>query len=145
MKRELLVAAGVLLPFAVLVAVGFHYSGRPPPEKDVPLEPVVAPPVENQRAPALPQVPEPTVPAPFRAVMPEINQCFRDHLKAAHPVQVRVTPTAAGGFEAVQVDEQNPYLEACLVDVFAEGRWTPDGTEALEPIHYTFSFDASKD
>lgn len=148
MKRALLVAAGVLLPFSVLVAVGF--STAPPPQPRADEAPARAqerthPPPATQNQSQTNENQPSTVPVPLRALMPELNQCFRDHPRDAHPVRVTLTPTAAGTFEGVQVEEQNPYLQACLVDVFAEGRWNPGGAEALDPIDYTFSFDASKD
>jgi hypothetical protein len=79
-------------------------------------------------------------------VLPEVRRCFLyQHLKERREVKVRFTPTRDGGFEHVSVDEQNPYLAACLEDVFAEIAWQPDGGQTFAPSAHTFSFDPSPD
>ena len=88
-----------------------------------------------------PQFP-PALTAPLSAVLPEVRRCFADqHLKARHEVRVRFTPTRDGGFDEVEVTEQNPYLAACLEDVFSEVAWHPTGKETYSPAEHTFSFD----
>ena len=155
------IAAGVLVPFAALVAAGFWFS-RPETEAApvVPGEIVVAavvdageprlvravevvvvdagPPDAGPRAEALP--------APLAALRQQVRQCFLD-LGPREKVEVRVryTPTRDGGFVAVAIDAQNPWLAACLEDVFAEVPWHPTGAEPLAPAHHTFSFDPSSD
>jgi hypothetical protein len=158
-RREFIIAAAVLLPFAVLVAAGFYFSeasplprggedqadASPPPltitlNKDAGTPPPVA-----KTAPPLPEFP-PELAAPLKAVLPEVRRCFADqHLKAPHDVRVRFTPTRDGGFTAIQVDEQNPFLAACLEDVFAEVSWHPEGPERFLPATHTFSFGPSPD
>lgn len=157
MRRELIIAGGVLVPFALLVAAGFYFTpGEPPHPDPLPLggEAILVPRVTVVDAGApppavLPPLPPPFAPelaAPLKAVLPEVQQCFVDQkLKQAHQVRVHFTPTRDGGFEQVQVDEQNPYLGACLEDVFAEVRWHPEGPETFAPAVHTFSFDPSPD
>lgn len=163
-KRDLAIAAGVLIPFAVLVALGFHYAspapalpedGRhavnaEPPRVLPPLPPAGEGPGEGEALDAgLPDAGRalpPELRAAITAVLPEVLQCFRDQ-KLRRPTEVKVffTPTRDGGFERVRVNEQNPYLAACLEDVFAEVSWTPEGPETFSPADHTFSFDPSKD
>lgn len=159
-KRELLIAGGVLIPFAVLVVAGFHFSSLPAErgEAEGEAHAVNAAPL-SPAPPPLPQGREdrrleldagrplpPELRAPVTAVLPEVLQCFRDQ-RLRRPAEVKVffTPTRAGGFERVRVNEQNPYLAACLEDVFAEVSWTPEGPETFSPADHTFSFDPSKD
>jgi hypothetical protein len=166
-RREVLIVAGVLVPFAVLVVAGFYFAPHSPlPEqgegqgegKTIKLNPAVADAsvakgelVVSPHPDPLPARGEgtsfpPEVAAPLAAVTPEINRCFADqHLKARREVKVRFTPTRDGGFEKVEVDEQNPYLAACLEDVFAEIAWKPDGRQTFSPAAHTFSFDPSPD
>ena len=160
-KRELAIVAAVLVPFALLVAAGFYFSA---PTLPVPAErgegrgegrtsiDSGAPSVAVTRIAPLPD-PLPAaqgegngVPAELRPLLPEVKRCFADqHLKTRHEVKVRYTPTPDGGFANVQVDEQNPYLAACLEDVFAELAWQPDGGQTFAPATHTFSFDPSPD
>lgn len=168
-KRELLIAAGVLVPFAFLVAFGFHYASPLPAERGEGQHAVNASPPQD--LPPLPGGGEgrgegeplaldagtpavadaglpfpPALRAPLTAVLPEVLQCFRDQrLRHATEVKVFFTPTRDGGFERVRVNEQNPYLAACLEDVFTEVSWTPEGPETFSPADHTFSFDPSKD
>lgn len=153
MKREWVIVGAVLVPFAVLVAAGFYFAPEPPPVVQVP--PVVVPqsplPVGEGHVKQLPPPEkEPSFPpeleAPLSAVLPEVRQCFRDQkLKSPRQVKVRFTPTRDGGFEKVEVDDQNPYLAACLEDVFAEVAWHPDGRQTFAPAAHTFSFEPSSD
>ncbi|MDP1822671.1 MAG: hypothetical protein Q8L48_05500 [Archangium sp.] len=155
MRRELLIAAAVLVPFGVLVAAGFYFSPEPAPfipsEVEKPFIPseVEGPsaqlPLDSARGERSPVFP-PGLAAPLTAVLPEVKRCFADqHLKQLHEVRVRFTPTRDGGFDRVEVDEQNPYLQACLEDVFAEVAWHPSGPETYTPAEHTFSFGPSPD
>jgi hypothetical protein len=86
------------------------------------------------------------MPPELQPLLPEVKRCFADqHFKTRHEVKVRFTPTPDGGFSNVQIDEQNPYLAACLEDVFAELTWQPDGGQTFAPATHTFSFDPSPD
>lgn len=161
MKREVIIVTAVLVPFAALVAAGFYFSpsqstqsplprggegqgeGRtasaPKPEPQLPV--AIAPDASPPPSPFPPELE-----APLTAILPEVRQCFRDQkLKTRREVKVRFTPTRYGGFEKVEIDEQNPYLQACLEDVFAEVTWHPDGRQTWEPAAHTFSFDPSLD
>ncbi len=165
MKREALIAAGVLVPFAVLVAAGFWFTRdekvvSPGQISLAPPKPVVFPtpgpgldpvlPVDAGLAAAPAPAPrvaeaEPLSP-PLAAVAPEVQRCFAD--QARHDltqVRVRFTPTRDGGFVGVAVDTQDPYLAACIEDVFAEVAWHPTGAETFAPATHSFSYDASAD
>ena len=158
MRRELIIAAAVLVPFAVLVAAGFYFSPDPPgvveqvEQAESPLPPRGEGQGEGRTAvdaavPApLPPFP-PELQAPLTAVLPEVQRCFADqHLKRAREVKVHFTPTPDGGFTQVTIDnQQDPYLTACLEDVFAEVRFHPDGRQTWQPATHTFSFDPSPD
>ena len=157
MRREFIIAAAVLVPFAVLVAAGFYFSepssllprggegqgeGKPAPVVITLIKDAGTPPAPPRPPPEFP----PELAAPLKAVLPEVRQCFVDqHLKAPHEVRVRFTPTRDGGFTGIQVDEQNPFLAACLEDVFAEVSWHPEGPETFAPATHTFSFGPSPD
>lgn len=148
MRRELLIAAGVLVPFSLLVAAGFWFSPneemKPLPERQeaVPVAPFVSGPVVSP----IQVVEKERISEPIQAVKAEVERCFLDRkLKAPHQVRVEFTPTPEGTFGRVVVSEQNPYLAACIEDVFAEMRWRPDGKTAYAPSNYTFSFDPSPD
>jgi hypothetical protein len=164
MRREVIIAGAVLVPFAVLVAAGFYFTpsdpkiesplprggegqgeGIPavPQPQTILLRPDAGPP--PAAPPPAPEFP-PELAAPLKAVLPEVRRCFADqHLKATHEVRVRFTPTRDGGFTGIQVDEQNPFLAACLEDVFAEVAWHPEGPETFAPATHTFSFGPSPD
>lgn len=153
----MLIVASVLVPFALLVAAGFSFA----PQSPLPLRgegqgegrTASAPHPETKPRPgggvdagAVPAKLPPELEAPLTAILPEVRQCFEDqHLKSRREVKVRFTPTREGRFEKVEVDEQNPYLQACLEDVFAEVPWQPDGRQTWAPASHTFSFDPSAD
>ena len=156
MKRELIIAAAVLVPFAVLVALGFYFMpDRPPSFIPTPSPPgalprggegtAVAAPVPDAAVQRPPFTPE--LEAPLTAVLPEVQRCFADqHLARAREVKVHFTPTPDGGFSDVKIDDtQDPYLSACLEDVFAEVRFHPDGRQTWQPATHTFSFGGPQD
>jgi len=156
MKPELWIALGVLVPFAVLVAVGLGWSTpqRPPSTAatdadtsanadadagaPVPSRPSVA----STASTASTDFPA-ELAAPLEAVRAEVHRCLIDQDTRA-PAHVEVTvvfrPTPSGGFEGVVVKPswQDPYLEACVEDVFAEVRWVPSGRETFALSSYTF-------
>ena len=162
MRREFIIVAAVLVPFGVLVAAGFYFSPEPGP---VVLQAAPHPDPRSPRGASPPfpadagrgrQVPDaaseqapgfpPELAAPLTAVLPEVKRCFADQrLKRPHEVRVRFTPTRDGGFDQVEVAEQNPYLQACLEDVFAEATWHPSGPETYTRAEHTFSFGPSPD
>jgi hypothetical protein len=85
----------------------------------------------------------PQLAVPLRAVEPEVRLCFEDQRARAPAdlsVTVRFTPTPDGGFEHISLKSswQDPYLEACLHDVFAEVSFTPSGAEAFAAASHTF-------
>ena len=58
---------------------------------------------------------------------------------------MRFTPLADGGFAGARVEKdtgQDPYLDACLVDVFEELGFTPTGRETFREATYTFRWGA---
>lgn len=162
-RRELWIASGILVPFAALVLVGLAWT-RParepadgaPTTKVPPPAPVTAVGLTSPVSSVDASVPlDATSPearrfpveleAPLRAVEAEVRRCLLDQASRA-PLRVAVTvafrPTDGGGFEQVTVhpDWQDPYLEACVEDVFAELRWRPTGRETFVPVKYTFDF-----
>jgi hypothetical protein len=153
-RREFIIAAAVLVPFGVLVAAGFYFSPEPSPVllQDAP-HPDPLPAVAGGGGPGSPHAASgqatrfpPELDAPLTAVLPEVKRCFDDQrLERPHEVRVRFTPTRDGGFDRVEVDEQNPYLQACLEDVFAEVTWHPSGPETYSPAAHTFSFGPPPD
>ena len=124
MRREVVIVLAVLLPFAVLVGAGFSFT----PQPDAPAK--VAPHPDPLPADAGSGSFLPELAAPLTAIFPEVQRCFAEqNLTKPHQVRVHFTPTRDGGFDQVEVDEQNPYLASCLQDVFAEVRWHPSGAE----------------
>ncbi len=158
MKRGFLIAAGVLVPFAVLVFLGFWFAPELPPAATTesgatplnPPAPEVAP-----RAALRPsnseteftEAPQPKPPEPIRAVEAEVHRCFTDN-RLTGSIRVRFTPNRDGGYDDVHIEanpSQSPYLAACLEDVLAEMRFVPAPGERYEPTTHTFSFGAPKD
>lgn len=161
MRREFIIVLAVLVPFAALVAAGFAYSQRPVPvgaiAVNAPLSvvpTVPAPvPVAPLRAPALeagvvvvdgrPKDYPPELAAPLKAVERQVATCFDDEqLRAPKGVELTVafTPTREGAFAQVTVTSswQDPYLQACVEDVFAETHWVPEGRETFAAATHTF-------
>ena len=166
MRRELVIILGVLVPFAVLLALAFFFfRGAPPPPHDgpSPSQSVEAPRTDVRSPPraivvsivdagASPPSPLPIpkeLTAPLAAVTPEVMLCFRDQRAHQHDVQrleVRFTPTPDGGFASVKVaSSANPWVSACIEDVFDELRFAPTGAETFQPAAFTFVFDPSRD
>jgi len=167
MRRELAIILGVLVPFAVLLALAFlFFRGAPPPAPP----PLTDAPTPTRHAEALPpnvaRLPQPLVvdagtslaspplvpkelAAPLAAVTPEVMLCFRDqraHQRDVQSLEVRFTPTADGGFAAVKVPSSgNPWVSACVEDVFDEMRFAPTGAETFQPAAFTFVYDPSRD
>jgi hypothetical protein len=151
-KKEFLIVSGVLLPFFALLALGFWFTRGEAlvTQNDIPVQ-------QRELVPEAPDAPSPTFPpgprpelaaqsAPVRAVAPQVRQCFKD-LRAPirQTVEVDFVPLADGGFAQVRVHSQNPYVVACIEDVFDEVRWAPTDDEKFEPTSATFSFDPSAD
>ncbi|HEY1088462.1 MAG TPA: hypothetical protein VGE37_12230 [Archangium sp.] len=165
MRRQLVIVLGVLVPFALLVVAGFWFQPEEVKPGEIPVRPTgLSEPVEDRPdaggeaqtlSPTLSPAGEredagvsfpPELRAPLTAVLPHVKRCFSDQdLKSPHAIRVSFTPTRDGGFSGVRVDEQNPYLAACLEDVFDEVSWHPEGPETYAPSQHTFSFDPSKD
>jgi hypothetical protein len=82
---------------------------------------------------------------PLLAVKPHVRQCFvdhREHLKTVQYLDVTFRPLSDGGFGDVSVPPTaNPYIGACVEDVFEEVGFTPSGTEDFERVTYRFAFD----
>ncbi len=166
----ILVAVGLLFYFNLqtLLAASAHGPltevgvSRPSPAAPA-LDASVAP-----GAPALPPAPnvrgappppesralvtddDPKLEAPLRAVKREVERCFAD--QAAHHAEpgaarVRFRPMADGGFADVRVESdtwQDPYLDACLTDVFEELTYQPSGREDFATTTHTFRFERAR-
>jgi hypothetical protein len=164
-RRELAIVLGVLVPSGVLLALAFLGFGEEPPSS----LPVSAPP-SPRPAPTPVRLPpaatvlistdagEPVVTrqpfpkelaAPLAAVTPEVMLCFHDERAHHHETQhlkVHFTPTRDGGFSAVKVPTTpNPWVSACVEDVFDEMRFVPTGAETFQPATFDFVFDPSHD
>jgi len=147
MKRGLLVAALVLVPFAALVALGFYFSEdvdtpRARPEEQrlltVPTVTVIPhPAIEDAGVTAAPVLP--TLIAPLE---PQVRRCFTDtHVTGR--IHIAFTPQRDGGFGSVIVDHnstQSPYLAACVEDVLQGAAFQPSPGPEYERVDFTFSF-----
>lgn len=164
-RREVAVILGVLLPFAALVAAGLFWTRArpaPPPPRPAPrassppaLEvPPHAPPAAAAPAPpdggaplAVEDPPPPELEAPLRAVAAQVHQCFLDQpdrIRRVVRVRVAFRPLPDGGFEGAVVEGttwQDPFLTACIEDVFAELPYTPDGRQTFTRATHTFVYD----
>ncbi len=167
MRRELAIIVGVLAPFAALLALAFFVfrGASPPPPKDGPspsqsaearrtnVRPsppaIVVPVVDAGASPPSPLLIPKELAAPLAAVTPEVMLCFRDqraHQRDVQRLEVRFTPTPDGGFAGVKVPSSaNPWVSACIEDVFEELRFTPTGAETFQPAAFTFVFDPTRD
>lgn len=158
MRRDVLIAAGVLVPFSVLVALGWLYAWPKTPTVDpgaIAMQPAVVD-VPDAGAPRLTERPQQTVDAGLPPAVPEtaahpaltaelrarVAQCAADQERAPRELRVRFTPERDGGFSALRVDTQEPWLEACVIDTFTETGWrpSPSGTESFGPQDHTFTF-----
>lgn len=160
MRRELAIAAAVLVPFAALVAAGFWFTrpaapDAPRPDFHVELTPPT--PRSPEREPAhRPAAEDAGVARPADAgaasappvredlrellttVAPRVRRCLQDEEpRGSYQVRVRLTQ------QGLRVESQNPYLTACVEDVFEEVGWHPP--RGFEPAQHTFSFDGPKD
>ncbi|PZR18347.1 MAG: hypothetical protein DI536_00225 [Archangium gephyra] len=159
MKRGFLIAALVLVPFTALVILGFWFTpegattnevspslpGERQGERPVTLQKVA--PASPQPAPEETRENRPDVSEPVRAVTREARRCFDDN-QLTGAIRVRFTPTRDGGYDDVVIEanpSQNPYVAACLEDVFAELRFVPAPGERYEPTTHTFNFGPRKD
>ncbi len=126
------IIAGVLVPFAVLVALGFWFSGG---EVEAPLpgavvvmarDAAVGVAVEGvERVDAgFASSPRPSPPQEERemVVVMLVRQCLEDRRQAQ--VRVKRLPARDGGVRVI-ADTQDPYLAACVEDVFDEVPWEP--------------------
>jgi hypothetical protein len=147
MKRGLLVAALVLVPFAVLVALGFYFSEGAetpltrPDEQRLLLVPTVIPHPVAEDAGVIVGDAAP-IPALVAPLEPQVRRCFSDaHVRGR--IHVRFTPQRDGGFEGITVDQnstQNPYLAACVEDVLQGAAFQPSPGPDYERVDFTFSF-----
>jgi hypothetical protein len=161
--RELWIISGVLVPFSILVVLGFAWpqpsapapeptrlpiegpQAQPPPRAigaDAGPPPRLAPEARVEEAQAYPA----ELDVPLRAVEAEVKRCLVDQgTRAPRRVDVEVAfhPTRSGTFAEVSVRPswQDPYLEACVEDVFAEVHWVPSGRETFTPAKFTFRLD----
>ncbi|MFT3710857.1 MAG: hypothetical protein QM817_24800 [Archangium sp.] len=148
MRRDVWVAALVLVPFVVLI--GLTCVGRPQssePEMEMARDAAVAPKTQMFTIEAKTQQPLDAGaevvaghPSLSRALISNAKQCLTDQ-HHQRMVEVHFTPTRAGRFADVRVTTQDPYLEACLQDVFEEAQWTvsASATESFAPTSFTFT------
>ena len=151
-RRDVFIAALVLVPFAVLVVLGspspcesgervgvrgpFETQPSPSLAPDAatltkqPLTPALSPPSQGEGG-----HPSVTVELISRVE----RTCLADQ-KRARAVEVRFTPTRDGGFVGVEAQTQDPWLAACVTDVFEETPWqpSPSGTESFAPQIFSF-------
>ncbi len=162
MRRHVLVAISVLVPFLVLVLLGFSLMKEPPPivlPAPVVQLPVLPPPepVIAVRPPPPPPVvvapPPPPVPLSREAkrlpviagVEPLVMQCFHDmadRLREPLRVTVQFNTTLEGGYEGAVIKQaswQDPMLSACVLDAFADAKFEPTGL-TMRRQTYTFAF-----
>lgn len=172
-RREFVLVLAVVAPFLALVWFGLSQSAPSPtpmpadepssatpaaaPATPLPAAPPPAAPTPPRAVAALPETIDAGEPAelpralaaPLRAVTPEVIRCFDDqraHLAGVQRLAVTFTPTADGGFAEVRVPTGgNPYLAACVEDVFEEVHFEPTGLETFRPATHTFVFDPSKE
>jgi hypothetical protein len=135
MRREVWIAAGVLVPFAALVAAGFFFSSEskrvevpPAPGEIVVPAPRAAAVLIEARDAGLVAVAAPVaekLTGVVAIVTPQIRQCLLDQSPRGHSeVKVRFTPLVDGGFGDLVAETQDPYLAACVQDVFEEAGGT---------------------
>lgn len=125
----------------------------PPPTGETPLAvtPLEVAPVVDAGAPAesiaptgLPEDTPPGLEAALTALRPAIRQCFEDtrgHATSRVEFRVRFTVTPDGHFTGYRLESrswQDPYLEACVEDVFDEVTYSPSGREPSGPVTHTF-------
>jgi hypothetical protein len=156
MKRALMLAAAVLVPFALLLAVGFFLlaqrpstapelngpaaSPQPPPQPSA--QPSPQPPAAPRPVP--PRVDEQPTPA-LASVGPLVKQCFEDtraHLHQPQKLTVLYDTTAAGAFANVEIAQftwSDPQLTACILDSFEDARFD-GGLPPLARQSWTFTF-----
>lgn len=167
MRREAAIVLGVLVPVAALIAAGLFFTrAEPPPEPPAPVAsrpssppPLVVPARPPPAAAAgsasadagvVEEPPPPELEAPLRAVAGEVRHCLLDQADRMHRVvQVRVgfRPLPDGGFEGGVVEGttwQDPYLSACIEDVFEELGYVPDGRQTFQRATHTFVFDPAR-
>jgi hypothetical protein len=172
-RRERLLVAAILVPFAALVvarstldhtASSEAIDSAPPSPSGRARSGAGAVPTARSSAaavaPNLPFAPEPgreardeaadfpaTLEAALAAVSPEVRLCFDDasrRLEGAVSVRVAFRPLADGGFAEIAVagnSSQDPYLSACVTDVFEEMAYQPSGREDFQRATHTFVFD----
>lgn len=163
-RRELLLIGAVLVPFFVLVVLALVLTQDPPtstlspvvppapapssvtPQATAPaVEPVVVAPAPRDAGLATTPVWPRALAAPLAAVTPEVMRCFDDqraHLREVQRLEVRFRPLPDGGFSEVRVaSTQNPYIAACVEDVFDELGYVPSGAEDFARATHVFEFD----
>lgn len=145
-----MVAAAVLVPFAVLVALALFPGARAEPKVEplrivlnaAPLPPVAQPVVDAGLKPSPFNLPPPRVEPEARedlralvaTTRPRVRRCLQDE-EPRGTYELRVRFTEAG----VRADTQNPFLAACVEDVFDEVGFHPDA--GFSPTEHTFSFE----
>lgn len=126
---------------------------RPPAPHDAPPRPAATPaearPPQHVDTPTTPAHvegldPPPGLEAAFEALQPALRQCAEDITNAPTPVEVHVRfkATREGRFTGYRLETrswQDPYLEACLEDVFDEVSWAATGGEPTGDVERTLT------
>ena len=159
MRRELIIIAGVLIPFAALVVLGWIFTRPEMPRGEAQVErsnPSPQPSPHGERGlVVLPVLDagddagniDPALAAPLKAVAAQVQLCFDDrseHVRDRVAVQVAFRPTEDGGFDHIRIESgglPDPTFAACIEDVFAEVHFEPSGRETFVPATHTFVFD----
>lgn|GEM_PF-2820927 len=167
MRRHVLVALGVLVPFVALILLGFSLMKDPlpivlptpvvrlppmPPPEPVPAPRPVVVVAQPVVAPVAPPPPPPPLPLSAEAkrlpviagVEPLVLQCFRDmtdRVREPLSVTVQFNTTLEGGYEGAVIKKaswQDPMLSACILDAFADAKFEPTGM-VMRRQSYTFA------
>ncbi|MBL8911002.1 MAG: hypothetical protein JNM17_09895 [Archangium sp.] len=148
MRRDVVIALFVLIPVAILISLslGERAGGE---GENTSAAPTKIPGVvmnANVRDAGIAPSPQPLSPRERErptsitdTVMANARQCLSDQKTAS--VEVHFTPTREGRYADVKVSTQDPYLAACLEDVFEESKWnvSASATESFAPTSFQFT------
>jgi hypothetical protein len=85
--------------------------------------------------------------APLRAVAAEVAKCPLDaKANAPYTAHISFRPSPTGHYEEVEVNivPAQPFLQACLEDVFDQMQFVPSGHENFEKATWTYDFVPQK-
>lgn len=146
MRRDVVIALFVLIPVAILISLSLGERGE---GENTSAAPAKIPGVvmnANVGDAGIAPSPQPLSPRVRErptsitdAVLANARQCLSDQKTAS--VEVQFTPTREGRYADVKVTTQDPYLAACLEDVFEESKWnvSASATESFAPTSFQFT------